>query len=57
MREVIITSTNHGLRILRQCDKRVKSKSKKKLDLIPTFVEVIQGKNLNGELFVNPPPS
>ena len=39
------------------CDKRVKSKSKKKLDLIPTFVEVIQGKNLNGELFVNPPPS
>ena len=56
VREVIITSTNHGLRILRQCDKRVKSKSKKKLDLIPTFVE-IQGKKLNGELFVNPPPS
>ena len=48
------TGTRYDLEILRQCRKRVETKSQKLLGPIPTFVEV-SGEKLVGVAFLAPP--
>ena len=42
------TGTMYSLDILRQCDKRLKTKIQTVLELIPTFAEVTGGKLVGG---------